>query len=76
MDLDFWKIIKYFDKEEENFTNICRHGLNSSTNKESLLAYCLPNAIGKKLHYYSFPLIKEEKWMIGAKTKYINAEFF
>ena len=70
MVLDFWKIIKYFDKEEENFNNICRHGLSSSTNKESLLAYCLPNATGKKLHYFSFPLIKEEKWFIGAKTKY------
>ena len=64
------KVIKYFDKEEESFNNICRHGLNSNTNKESLLAVCLPNSMAKKLHFFSFPLIKEEKWIIGAKTKY------
>ena len=63
-------VIKHFDKEEESFNNICRHGLNSNTNKESLLAVCLPNSMSKKLHYFSFPLIKEEKWIIGAKTKY------
>ena len=73
--LDFWTIIKHFDKEEESFNNICRHGLNVNTNRESLLAVCLPNSMAKKLHFFSFPLIKEEKWIIGAKTKYDIPQF-
>ena len=64
------KVIKYFDKEDESFNNICRHGLSRDTNKESLLAVCVQNLVDKKLHYWAFPLIKEEKWFIGAKTKY------
>ena len=68
--IDFWEIIKYFDKEDENFNNICRHGLSTNTNKESLLAVCVHNIVDKTLHYCAFPLIKEEKWFIKAKTKY------
>ena len=39
-------------------------------NKESLLAFYIPNSPTKKLYYYHFPIIRETKWRIGAKTKY------
>ena len=39
-------------------------------NKDSLLAFYIPNSPTKKLFYYSFPIIRESKWRIGAKTKY------
>ena len=39
-------------------------------NKESLLAFYIPNSPTKKLYYYNFPIIRETKWRIGAKTKY------
>ena len=49
---------------------ICRFGLNSDLIQESLLAVVTQNLYGKKLHYYLFPEINEEKWKVGAKTKY------
>ena len=69
--IDFWNIIKHFDKEEENFNKICKHGLNSNVNKESLLAVYISKGVNnKKVNYYSFPIIKKERWLKGAKTKY------
>lgn len=35
-----------------------------------MLAVVTQNLYGKKLHYYLFPEISEEKWKVGAKTKY------
>ena len=49
---------------------MCRHGLNQNVNKESLLAVYISKGINKKVNYYSFPIIKKEKWLKGAKTKY------
>ena len=68
--IDFWNIIKHFDKEEENFNKICKHGLSSNVNKESLLAVYISKGVNKKVNYYSFPIIKKERWLKGAKTKY------
>ena len=39
-------------------------------NKDSLLAFYIANSPTKKLYYYNFPIIRESKWRIGAKTKY------
>lgn len=44
--------------------------MNSKSNKESLLAVYLPEHNYQRIHFYEFPLIKESKWKIGAKTKY------
>ena len=39
-------------------------------NKESLIALYTSKDGNKKVNYYSFPLIKKERWLKGAKTKY------
>ena len=44
--------------------------MNTNMNKDSLLAFYIPNSPTKKLYYYNFPIIRESKWRIGAKTKY------
>lgn len=44
--------------------------MNPNLNKESLLAVYVSKGMNKKVNYYSFPLIKKEKWLQGAKTKY------
>ena len=44
--------------------------MNTNMNKDSLLAFYIPNSPTKKLYYYNFPIIRETKWRIGAKTKY------
>ena len=47
-----------------------KKGVNSKTNKESLIALYLPSNSYQKIHYHEFPLIKENKWKNGAITKY------
>ena len=44
--------------------------MNRNLNKESLLAVYISKGINKKVNYYCFPIIKKEKWLKGAKTKY------
>ena len=44
--------------------------MSSNVNKESLLAVYISKGVNKKVNYYSFPIIKKERWLKGAKTKY------
>ena len=39
-------------------------------NKESLLAVYISKGANRKVNSYSFPIIKKERWLKGAKTKY------
>ena len=61
---------KHFDKEEENFNKLIRHGLNPHVNKESLIAVYVSKGLNRKVCSYCFPTIKKERWLNGAKTKY------
>ena len=47
-----------------------KKGVNQKVNKESLIAVYLKSNTYQKIHFHEFPVIKENKWRNGAKTKY------
>ena len=59
-----------FDSQEETFNFLKKKGVNSNANKESLIALFIPNNAYQNLHLHEFPLIKENKYKIGAVSKY------
>ena len=59
-----------FDTQEATFNFFVKKGVNAKINKESLMAVYLPNNNYQRMHLYEFPVIKENKWRIGAITKY------
>ena len=68
--IDFFKIVEKFDSQQENLNFLFKKGVNQKSNKESLIAIYLRNNSYQKLHFYEFPLIKENRWKKGAKSNY------
>ena len=52
------------------FNFLTKHGISTKANKESLIAVYFSDNIYQKIHFYEFPLIKEQKYKFGAVTKY------
>lgn len=68
--IEFWEIIQLLESEGETFSYLCKNGLKSNVNKESLIALFSNNERSKGVTFYEFPKIKNSEMKIGALTKY------